>query len=178
MQTIFLSGGFSESKYLFRRVKELCDGRGFQLLHGTDRYSTIEPFSSVRCQKTNHTRSWTAVAKGAVLMGLQLGCWIPPPSKKCPFHVGVVLSQRFMHYEHHRRQRYTDSFDDVPRGNDNVKWVISKGDLIAPDEPISKTLRLVTKMTQPGHRPGSLTIVTSTDSDPNGPTTRLSKCGK
>lgn len=109
-------------------------------------------------------------------MGLQLGCEIPPLCNKCPFHVGALVSEPFLDHAHLSEQRYTDTFDGEFRAKDNIKWVIPKGDLIAPDEPIKKTLRLVTKMSQAGHRPGSLTIVTSTDSDPNGPATQLSKC--
>lgn len=175
IQTIFLSGGFSESKYLFRKVQKLCTGRSFKLFHGPDRHFTRYPSVS-RFTRTNHTHSWTAVAKGGTLMGLQLGCELPPLCHKCPVHVGALLSERFKEYAHLSEQRYTDTFDDELRAKDNIKWFISKGDLIAPDEPIKKRLRLVTKMSQAGHRPGSLTIVTSTDSDPNGPATQLSKC--
>ncbi len=94
-------------------------------------------------------------------MGLGIGCDVPPACIPCPVHIGVVLSQRFVKWNHDPKQGYQDYFDKTNCAKDNIKWVIAKGDLIERDEPTSKSVKLTVEMRKPGYRPGSVSIVRS-----------------
>lgn len=141
VRTIFLSGGFSKNKYLFKCIQDLARSRRFELLRGGD--------------------CWTAVAKGGVLLGLGLGCKVPRAVVPCPYSFGVVISKTFALYDHRPDQRYRDSLDHVERAHEHVEWVVSKGDLIKYDEPTEKTVKLVRKLTQAGSRAGRVTLIVS-----------------
>ncbi|KAG7284675.1 hypothetical protein NEMBOFW57_009284 [Staphylotrichum longicolle] len=147
VRTIFLSGGFSKNKYLFKCIQDLARSRRFELLGGGD-------------------DCWTAVAKGGVLLGLGLGCKVPRAVVPCPYNFGVVISKTFALYDHRPDQRYRDSLDHVERAHEHVEWVVSKGDLIKYDEPTEKTVKLVRKLTQVGSRAGRVTLIVSAADEP------------
>ncbi|KAI3320302.1 hypothetical protein HD806DRAFT_507127 [Xylariaceae sp. AK1471] len=140
-KAIFLSGGFSRSEYLYRRVRSLARSWRLQVLRGED--------------------SWTAVVKGATLMGLGIGCELPPPNSSCPYHIGVVIAERFASYSHEECQKYTDTFDNVHRAKDNIKWVVAKDDLVTPHEGIEKKVKIVHKVTRTGKKAGRVAVVLS-----------------
>jgi len=151
--TIFLSGGFSRNEYLYNCVNNLARSRRFHLHRGFDPRGVVDP--------RHGFDSWTAVAKGAVLMGLGVDCDIPPECIQCPYHIGVVLSPRFAQYEHREVQRYTDTFDGSERARDTIQWVVARGDLVEADKAIEKKLRIVRKMTSSGNQVGTVTVLTS-----------------
>jgi hypothetical protein len=139
---IFLSGGFSQSPYLFKRIHSLAREYSITLLRGDD--------------------SWTAVAKGATLMALDMGCGRPPPPvMTSPCHVGVVLASSFAGFKHNLQQRYEDSFDSAIRAKNEIKWIVNKGDLVTQEEGVTKTIRTVRKLTPSGLKVGRVIIVTS-----------------
>ncbi|KAM7208581.1 chaperone protein DnaK, partial [Naviculisporaceae sp. PSN 640] len=146
-RTIFLSGGFSHSEYLKKRINELARDWRFELLRGEE--------------------CWTAVARGGVLLGLGLGCQKPPPVVRMPLNLGVVISKTFALYDHSPQQRYKDSLDGVERACDHIEWFAFKGDLIKHDEPTEKIVRLVRKLTRSSSRAGRITIIISELDDPH-----------
>ncbi|KAJ8121543.1 hypothetical protein ONZ43_g2029 [Nemania bipapillata] len=141
VKCIFLSGGFSRNDYFYRKVSDLARSYRFRVERGDD--------------------SWTAVAKGAVLMGLGIGCQKPPANSSAPYHIGVVLAERFASYLHEEQQRYADSFDGVYRAKDHINWVIAKGDLVTPDEMIEKKLKIFHKINPQGKKAGRIIVVIS-----------------
>ncbi|KAI1373089.1 hypothetical protein F4677DRAFT_430205 [Hypoxylon crocopeplum] len=154
VKTIFLSGGFSQSEYLYKRVDKLAREWKFKLFRGDD--------------------SWTAVVRGAALIGLGIGCEIPPASTRCPYHVGVVLARRFAEWDHYEEQKYTDSFDSISRARDDIKWVIAKGDLVSPLQGIEAKVRIIKKVTLKGSQTGRVVLVTSSFDGPGSPPTQYS----
>jgi hypothetical protein len=110
------------------------------------------------------------VAQGAILMGLGVNCDVPPPCVPCPFHIGVVVARPYRIYNHDNRQKYTDTFDSAERAKDNVNWIIRKGDLITQDTEAVTRLKLVRRIAAKEPKTGgTIFIVTSTNSDPRGP---------
>ena len=94
-------------------------------------------------------------------MGLGLGCDQPPPTKQCPYHIGVVLAERWTEYSHEQSQKYADTFDNKTRARDNIKWLVAKGDLITQDEGIAVSQRIIKKLTRNGNRAGAVTLAFS-----------------
>lgn len=104
--------------------------------------------------------SWTAVAKGAALIGLGVGCEIPPSMTRCPIHLGVVLSRPVSVRSSEPSQTYTDSFDHSYRIRNDITWIVAKGDLITPDG-IDVSLKIIKKITRTGRKAGTVVIVSS-----------------
>jgi hypothetical protein len=171
-RTIFLSGGLSRSDYFYNRIKAFA--RNFQprihVLRG--------PAGSEQSNTTDAFSSWTAVARGGLLIGLGVDCETPAPSLACPFHLGFVLSERFALHEHPKSSRYVDSFDKVERAKNHIRWLLSRGDLVEPDKTIGKELKLVHKMSKPAHKPGSVTAVLSWEDSMRSLPGQLDKLGK
>ncbi|KAK3687821.1 hypothetical protein B0T22DRAFT_405788 [Podospora appendiculata] len=151
VRTIFLSGGFSRNQHLFKEILELTRKWRFTLLRGDE----------------SDEGSWTAVIKGAALLGLGVGCEIPPRCIQCPYHIGVVVSAtRFIEHDYDESQLYTDTFDHKKRLKSQAKWVIAKGDLITQHEGLEKRVKFVKKMTRAGNQAGSVDIVISNYTGP------------
>ncbi|KAM7220175.1 hypothetical protein V8F06_004503 [Rhypophila decipiens] len=151
VRTVFLSGGFSRNRYLFERIKALTRRWRFELVRGDERAITGD-------------ENWTAVVKGAALLGLGIGCEIPSPCVACPYHIGVAVSTEFMDYypeQENPHLLYVDKFDGKRRLKDQTKWIVAKGDLITVRDGIEKTVKISKKMTRAGNRVGSVVIILS-----------------
>ncbi|KAL8366165.1 hypothetical protein RB595_004779 [Gaeumannomyces hyphopodioides] len=143
-RTIVLSGGFSRSRYLYSKIQERARSRNFTLLRGDD--------------------SWTAVAKGAVLMGLGRGCEVPPECVRCPYHIGVVAATRYGLYDYRGAaadRLYKDSFDEVERARDHVTWLFAKNDLVPTTEWTEKSVRIQRKFLRANKKVGTITVALS-----------------
>jgi hypothetical protein len=80
---------------------------------------------------------------------------------RCPYHIGVVLSDRFDADNHLPSQQYYDTFDNTSRAKDAVQWAIAKGDLICPSEPLRTTVTILRRLTHTSRPTGTVTIVMS-----------------
>lgn len=108
-------------------------------------------------------------------MGLGVGCDLPPPCIPCPYHIGVVLAERWNDYSGLApSQKYEDTFDNQPRVKDNIKWLVAKGDLVTEDEGIEISQPVIRKFSRNGHRTGLITIVLSSFEGFSEPPTQLS----
>ncbi|KAK4225635.1 hypothetical protein QBC38DRAFT_482384 [Podospora fimiseda] len=153
VRTVFLSGGFSQSQYLFRRIHEITD--------------------SYRCQLVRSDNSWSAVARGAVLMGLGIDSELPPAAIPCPYHLGVIVSKQLGPYDLQSNHLYKDYFDSTFRVSQQVEWFLSKGDMITSEQPGTKTVRLVRKLLPGGSQAGEVVIIVSAaDEDPESDNSR------
>jgi len=116
---------------------------------------------------------WADVARGAALLGLGIGCPVPPECSECRFNIGVPLAVRFRDFEHAAHQAYTDPFDGNIRAKDHIQWLAAKGDLIAPNEGISKSVKFTRKIALDARLTGSIYIVFSNAVKDNGVPTHL-----
>jgi len=143
VRAILLSGGFAGNAYLHARVNSLCTKHGIDLL------------------TPDEGERWTAVAKGAVLMSLEIGCAPPLDVTKCPIHIGVIIAPPFMRFDHTEEQLYKDSFDQQYRAKNHIHWIVPRGDPIPHDGTYQKTIKIVQKLLNNSPRDGKLTIITS-----------------
>lgn len=114
--------------------------------------------SAYLCGK--RSSSWTAVAKGAVLMGMGLDCQVPPPVIASPFCIGAVLSTHFKPHTHRDDQRYVDSFEKSPRARNHTHWMVRKGDLVTM-EGRHASIKLRRKFNAGGKKSGVVHVVIS-----------------
>ncbi|KAK5653400.1 hypothetical protein OQA88_8885 [Cercophora sp. LCS_1] len=113
---IFMSGGMSQSQYLFDRVSDWAE-----TYHA-------------RMEVARPREGWTAVVQGAVLCGMGIGANNAVLVKSCPWHIGLVGCVK----PNARLQRRGVP-DEVHGGliaDKQVKWLIQKGDVMLPDAPI------------------------------------------
>ncbi|KAI0428803.1 hypothetical protein F5Y09DRAFT_312038 [Xylaria sp. FL1042] len=106
-------------------------------------------------------------------MGLGVHCEKPPPSSSAPYHIGIILAERFVRYSHQEYQSYTDSFNNVLRAKDQIKRVVAKGDLVAPDKQIAKKVKLVHKINPNGKKAGRVRVILSGHDGTGGHLNRL-----
>ncbi|GAB1320805.1 Heat shock 70 kDa protein 12B [Madurella fahalii] len=152
-RAIFFSGGLSRNKYALKELTALAGVLG------------LDPFSG--------SDSWTAVAKGAALMAMDVGCGpLLQPNIPCPFHIGVVLSTRYTSYDHDLRQKYTDTFDGVNRAKDHIQWVVARGDLVTM-EGIKERVKITRKFSPHGSLNGQINVVVSRYEGPQNPPSKF-----
>lgn len=108
-------------------------------------------------------------------MGLGVECVPPIPSMRCPYHIGVVLAERWTPYNHSEDQKYQDTFDDLQRAKENVKWLVGKDDLITDDEGIQVSQPIIKKLSRKGNRAGVLTLVISEGHESIVPSTQMNQ---
>lgn len=110
--------------------------------------------------------SWTAVVKGAVLRGLGIGMTAPSPVKKCPRHFGVVISESYASFKHTQEDMYYDTLDGSKKAKGQLKWLVTKGDLILPEKPTELTFKFARKFRGEDPKSFRLIFVASTESNP------------
>ncbi|KAK1756307.1 hypothetical protein QBC47DRAFT_444660 [Echria macrotheca] len=152
---VFLSGGFSASPYLRKRIETLCTLRRISVLRAW------ENADDVNIDPTTDETGWADVARGAALMGLGIGCPAPPICIECPVYIGVLVAVDFKNYEHRDAQLYTDKFDRKLRARNHIKWMAAKGDLITREEGINNSLTITRKVIEDARLTGSIDVVIS-----------------
>ncbi|RSM16799.1 hypothetical protein CDV31_004408 [Fusarium ambrosium] len=142
-KAIFLSGGFSGSKYLRDCVEQFARSRdvGFYW---------------------PEKESWSAVARGGVVMGFSSSGEYrqAPICHQSPCHIGVVLAEPFATFSHEPDQRYIDTHDGKARAKNNIKWLVLKGDLIENELYVKQ--RIVRKLPKRMNPASRLTVVFDT----------------
>jgi hypothetical protein len=78
--------------------------------------------------------------QGAILKAMGMGTEPPPITHRCLSHYGVSVSEKYLEYRHLPESTYYDSFDHQLKAGDQMKWLISIGDPIPPDRPITATI--------------------------------------
>ena len=111
-QTIFLSGGFAQSGYLYNKVKEFGRQRKVEVKRGND--------------------CWIAVAKGAIIKTLGVYTDKPQVVKSCPRHYGIKVRRRYASYENHLRRDVDVDPEGVEWATDQIRWFVQMGDGLFP----------------------------------------------
>lgn len=128
---IILVGGFGQSKCLRTQVKKYFADQqsaspvNFMAQHKGSLRS-IEVF-----QPQN---AWTAVAKGAVLRGLEGVELVLSRKSRC--HYGVICWTHFDGSIHPLSCKQWDALDEVWRAEDRIKWFIGKGQTVSSTAPV------------------------------------------
>ncbi|KAH8676467.1 hypothetical protein BGZ60DRAFT_556052 [Tricladium varicosporioides] len=107
---IVLAGGFGQSPFLQKQVREYAYRNGIQ----------AKPLDG----------SWLAVAKGAVIKGCEQESENHIHMRKCRKHYGVSTSQPFSSYKHSEGDAYFDPFTREKRAASQMSWLIRKGDAL------------------------------------------------
>ncbi|KAK0638697.1 hypothetical protein B0T16DRAFT_229240 [Cercophora newfieldiana] len=153
-RAIFFSGGLSRNAYVLKVLEKHAKNLGLTPFSGQD--------------------TWTAVAKGAALMAMNVGCGPSlQPNTPCPVHIGVVLATGYTSFDHDPKQRYKDTFDKTDRAKDHIQWIVTKGDLVTYADGIRKRVKINTKFSLDGSTNGQINVVTSRHEGARGPPSKF-----
>jgi len=115
VKSLFLSGGYAKSPYLFSEISAFANMWDINVERG------------INC--------WAAVPQGAVMKGLGLLTEAPPPVASCPRHYGVKT--RRLYGWNNNLDEITVGPEGTPWAAEQIKWIFHQGDVIWPDREIS-----------------------------------------
>ncbi|KAK4455025.1 hypothetical protein QBC34DRAFT_289334 [Podospora aff. communis PSN243] len=133
---IILVGGFGQSDYLYRRLKNHFASAApppysERPTHSSGAVSDGE-YSSVEVMQPVY--AWTAVVRGAVLRGLEGNMVI---SRKARMHYGTSYATVYDEEKHSVSERYWSPLWERWMVSDRMQWHIAKGEAISPLSPIA-----------------------------------------
>ncbi|KAF1845397.1 actin-like ATPase domain-containing protein [Cucurbitaria berberidis CBS 394.84] len=103
---VFMVGGFSESPYVYNKIKAFVE---------TNNLQAIKP-----------AYAWSAVARGAAAKGLE-GDKTVIQKRKGRRHYGNSCSPIWIPRKHTEAESYIDKHDGEKRASHQMKWLIKKG---------------------------------------------------
>lgn len=120
-------GGFSSSPYLFTQVT-----KHFEKTSATDAASTSDlPILPISVMQPPN--AWTAVARGAVLKGLEEGT----VSSRCSrFNYGTPYSPKYVEGVHEFKHTFFDKFEGCRRTLSAMRWYVRPGEAVNESEAI------------------------------------------
>jgi hypothetical protein len=86
---------------------------------------------------------WAAVARGAVLKGIELDSTSARSLSPSPRHYGFSTSQPFLARKHSEEDAYFDPFDGGRKARDQMTWLVRKGDVLISDKPKEVTVQFI-----------------------------------
>ncbi|OAL42715.1 Hsp70 family protein [Pyrenochaeta sp. DS3sAY3a] len=104
---LFLVGGFSESPYLYSKVRQFAE---------LNRLILIRP-----------PYAWSAIVRGAAAKGLEEDKHQPIRNRKCRRHYGTACSRVFISGKHREVDSFICPFEKVKMAGGQIAWHLSKG---------------------------------------------------
>ncbi|KAH7330476.1 hypothetical protein BKA65DRAFT_434268 [Rhexocercosporidium sp. MPI-PUGE-AT-0058] len=141
VKDIILSGGFGESPYLQKKIKEFARHRRIETRIAND--------------------PWLSVVRGAVQKGLEQNIR-PQSHRRSRSHYGVSTSQPFTSFRHNEKDAYNDPFDGEKKARRQMTWLIRKGDTL-PSGSKKVSMEICRKFGPDEERVFSTTIIRYND---------------
>ncbi|KAF1808248.1 hypothetical protein P152DRAFT_485607 [Eremomyces bilateralis CBS 781.70] len=148
VENIFMSGGFAQNPYLYKKVKEYADST-----------------AHIGVQRADNC--WTAVVQGALLKGMGIGSEVATKVEFCPRHYGICLSEFYEDWrpEHDDGKAVNDRFHLRKLIPGQIIWAAKRGDVIIPGSPIKSSIPIEGHTSKNQHKKGyelSVTFVATT----------------
>ncbi|KAK7178147.1 hsp70 protein-like protein [Paraphaeosphaeria sporulosa] len=107
LKYLFMVGGFSESPYVYSKIKEYVETKGLK---------TIRP-----------AYAWSAVVRGAAAKGLEGDGSLPIRNRKCRRHYGTACHKQFVKGIHRETDSFVCSISGLKRAGNQIDWHLKKG---------------------------------------------------
>ncbi|KAF2849834.1 hypothetical protein T440DRAFT_518705 [Plenodomus tracheiphilus IPT5] len=152
--------GFSESPYVYSKMKDFAGDLGMIAVRPTD--------------------AWSAVARGAAAKGIEAGCSDPDAGvvkiRKSRKHYGIEFSEDFKRTKHDYADVYIDKHDGSEKARHQMSWLLKKGqDLPTNSDVTHATDTFVLNFWPEDSRIHVIKLLASNDD--KAPTHRLHKVG-
>ncbi|KAK4034205.1 hypothetical protein C8A01DRAFT_49366 [Parachaetomium inaequale] len=131
---IILVGGFGQSDYLYRRLKNHFTSAAPPPYSEIPTNSNIDLRERPSIEVMQPVYAWTAVVRGAVLRGLEGNMVI---SRKSRMHYGTSYATVYDEAKHSVTERYWSPLWERWMVSDRMQWHIAKGEAISPLQPIA-----------------------------------------
>ncbi|KAG7294343.1 hypothetical protein NEMBOFW57_004414 [Staphylotrichum longicolle] len=131
---IILVGGFGQSDYLYRRLKNHFTSAAPPPYSERPTSSNIDLRERPSIEVMQPVYAWTAVVRGAVLRGLEGNMVI---SRKSRMHYGTSYATVYDETKHSVMERYWSPLWERWMVSDRMQWHIAKGEAISPLQPIA-----------------------------------------
>ncbi|KAH8723592.1 Hsp70 family protein [Phaeosphaeriaceae sp. PMI808] len=134
---LFLVGGFSESPYLYTKLKIFGEAHGLMV---------VRP-----------AYAWSAVVRGATAKGLEGDGRPAIRSRKCRRHYGTHCNESFVEGRHRESESFICPFTGKKKAQDQISWHLKKGqDLPTSEFPHAKLA--LHRIFMPGLMPSDMTV--------------------
>jgi hypothetical protein len=107
LKYVFMVGGFSESPYVYSKIKEFVETKGLK---------TIRP-----------AYAWSAVVRGAAAKGLEGDGHLPIRNRKCRRHYGTACHIPFISGSHMETDSFVCQYKGHKRAGNQISWHLKKG---------------------------------------------------
>lgn len=111
---LFLVGGFSESPYMYSKIKAFADANGLK---------TIRP-----------VYAWSAVVRGAAAKGIERDTRPVVLNRKCRRHYGTGCNEAFDSTVHQERDSFICPYSGTKLAHNQVSWHLRKGQDLSTSE--------------------------------------------
>ncbi|KAF2830509.1 actin-like ATPase domain-containing protein [Ophiobolus disseminans] len=108
---VFMVGGFSESPYMYEKIKAFTEDNGLQ---------AIRP-----------AYAWSAVVRGAAAKGLEGDGRAAIKNRKCRRHYGTECMPIFVPGKHRESDARICSYTGIKRADNQMRWLVNKGQDLA-----------------------------------------------
>jgi hypothetical protein len=107
LKYLFMVGGFSESPYVYSKIKEYVEAKGLK---------TIRP-----------AYAWSAVVRGAAAKGVDGNGNLPIRNRKCRRHYGTACHKPFIKGIHRETDSYVCLYSGLKKAGKQIGWHLKKG---------------------------------------------------
>ncbi|RAR06959.1 hsp70 family protein [Stemphylium lycopersici] len=107
LKFVFMVGGFSESPYIYEKIKTFAEANGLQ---------AVRP-----------AHAWSAIVRGAVSKGLEGDGRTQIKNRKCRRYYGTACSFQFIVCKHRETDSYRCEFTGQKYANHQMQWLLKKG---------------------------------------------------
>ncbi|KAI2482515.1 Hsp70 family protein [Pyrenophora tritici-repentis] len=141
LKSVFMVGGFSESPYIYEKVKAFAEKNGLQ---------AIRP-----------PHAWSAIVRGAAAKGLEGDGRAEIKNRKCRRYYGTSYNAHFIPGKHKEIDSFISEFDGVKRASNQVEWILKKGQDLATKSASHGSMRFHQNFWVGDERSTSLSLLAS-----------------
>ncbi|KAF1833755.1 hypothetical protein BDW02DRAFT_589443 [Decorospora gaudefroyi] len=144
LKSVFMVGGFSESPYMYEKIKAFAEAEGLQ---------AIRP-----------AHAWSAIVRGAAVKGLEGDGRAPIKNRKCRRSYGTDYDTQFIPGVHKEADSYFSRHEQAKRALHQMEWLLEKGQDLAANAEFHGDHEFYQRFKQGGSRVRSLKLF-ATDFD-------------
>ncbi|CAC9884869.1 unnamed protein product [Aureobasidium pullulans] len=130
---VILVGGFGQSNYLFRCLKQRFADEAPPPTYTQAANNLVPESEGPRFMVLQPENPWTAVVSGAVMSGLEKDVVV---SRKARRYYGVVVSRKWDAATHSLENKHWSTIRSEWRARNQISWCIEKGQSVPVDQPV------------------------------------------
>jgi hypothetical protein len=132
-------GGFAESPYMYRQVSAMAPAMGgIQVVKPAFAY--VITGKALGRSSTDIHASWSAIARGATVKGLESDGRTAIKFRKCRRHYGTACTNAFLSGVHREVDSYICPFTGEKRASNQMSWLVHTGQELSTSADVHATV--------------------------------------